>query len=205
MTIIDKFLAEARKAVNNAVIKQAKIKKQLQSQHDTELQKKPDNKTEQKAELKQKQQADPEPVKEIVYGTRGRIEIPELNISVPLNGTESGGAQEVIDREDSAVYLIWPNNITIADHCHQANFSNLNKAIPGRTKAYIVTPDSKKGYFCYKTQVGHIKIGATSNTLYDQNWEAVYEKNGGGLTMYTCIERSAPDVMDVRLTYWKPI
>ena len=61
-----------------------------------------------------------------VYGTYGRLEIPDLNISIPLNGIELGPAQKVIDLEDSAIYLKWPNQVVIADHCHQANFSNLN-------------------------------------------------------------------------------
>ena len=209
MAIINRILCEIRKIGKSGKYEPVSVKKpvvsaQTPKQIITE-QSKPEPKPTQ-AEIPQQDTApEQEPVKEKVYGTRGRLEIPELNISVPLNGTESGGAQKVIDREDSAVYLIWPNNITIADHCHQANFSNLNKSVPGRTKAYIVTPDSKKGYVCYKTQVGHIKIGGTSNVLYDHNWEAVYKKNQGGLTMYTCIEKSAPDVMDVRLTYWKPI
>lgn len=36
-----------------------------------------------------------EPEKEIIYGTYGRLEIPDLNIGVPLNGVESGSAQQV--------------------------------------------------------------------------------------------------------------
>ena len=140
-----------------------------------------------------------------IYGTRGRIEIPELNIGVPLYGTESGGAQEVIDRQDSAVYLRWPGQIAIADHSSQANFSNLNLAKPGHTKAYIVTRDSRTPYICYQTQVGHIRIESGRNTLYDNNWEPVFAKNHDGLTMYTCIKKSAPNVMDVRLVYWKQI
>lgn len=148
----------------------------------------------------------PEPEKEIVYGTYGRLEIPDLSISIPLNGVESGSAQQVIDMEDSAVYLNWPNQTVIADHCHQANFSNLNRAIQGHTKAFIASdPDSKKWLVCCKTQVGHIRIGEKSNSLFDHDWNPVYHSNSGGLTMYTCIEKSAPDVMDVRLTYWKTL
>lgn len=141
-----------------------------------------------------------------VYGTYGRLEIPDLNISIPLNGIELGPAQKVIDLEDSAIYLKWPNQVVIADHCHQANFSNLNKAIPGHTKAYIATdPENKKWLVCCKTQVGHIKIGEKSNALFDHDWIPVYQNNSSGFTMYTCIQKSAPDVMDVRLTYWMEI
>ena len=146
-----------------------------------------------------------EPEEEIVYGTYGRLEIPDLNISVPLYGVESGSAQQVVDLEDSAAYLKWPEQITIVDHCQQGNFANLNKAIPGQTKAFIVEPDLKKTYVCYQTQIGHIKIGTTSNVLFDKDWIPVYKSNAGGLTMYTCIEKSSQNVMDVRVTYWKPI
>ncbi len=138
------------------------------------------------------------------YGTHGRLIIPDLNISVPLNGIELGSAQHVIDLEDSAVYLKWPNQIVIADHCTQANFSNLKKAVPGRTKALIVTPDSKEEFACCRKQIGHIRIGQSSNALYDRDWIPVYKTNSGRLTMYTCISRSAPDVVDVWLTYWRP-
>ena len=149
--------------------------------------------------------SEPEQKSESHYGTHGRLEIPDLAISVPLNGIECGPAQKVIDLEDSAIYLNWPNQTVIADHCHQGNFSNLNQAIPGQTKAFILEPDSKKSFVCYQTQIGHIKIGEKSNILFDHDWIPVYKSNVGGLTMYTCIEKSSANVMDVRVTYWKEI
>ena len=57
------------------------------------------------------------------YGTYGRLEIPELQISVPVYKTENGNAQAICDKKDSAVYLNWGNQFAIVDHCDQANFS----------------------------------------------------------------------------------
>ena len=64
---------------------------------------------------------------------------------------------------------------------------------------------SKKQYRCVKSQIGHLRISNTGNRLFDENWVPAYDQNPNGLTMYTCMNKSAADVMDVRLTYWQPI
>lgn len=139
------------------------------------------------------------------YGTHGRIEIPELGISVPLYDSVNGNSQELCDNADSAVCMKWSSQIAIADHCNQGNFSNLNKARVGRTIATIDQQDKKEHYRCVRSQIGHIRISESGNRIFDSNWAPAYKQNAGGLCIYTCIEKSAPDVMDVRLTYWQPL
>ncbi len=139
------------------------------------------------------------------YGTYGRLEIPELQISVPVYKTENGNAQAICDKKDSAVYLNWGNQFAIVDHCDQANFSNLNRVRVGLTMATVDLQTSKKQYRCVKSQIGHLRISNTGNRLFDKNWVPAYDQNPNGLTMYTCMHKSAADVMDVRLTYWQPI
>lgn len=140
-----------------------------------------------------------------VYGSSGRLEIPELGISVPLYNTSSGSAQAIVDSLDSAVYLRWGNGqIAIADHANQANFSNLEYAQVDKTRAFIDSGTSRVPYVCYRSQVGHIKTDVGGNSIFDEAWNPVFWQNAGGLTIYTCIHRSAPNIMDIRLTYWRP-
>ena len=139
------------------------------------------------------------------YGNVGRLEIADLDIRVPVNNTRIGSAQAVIDARDSAVYLNWGNQKAIADHACQANFSNLNQAVVGKTKAVLDRGTSKEQFLCVDSQIGHIKTESGVNTLYDSKWRFAHLQNPGGLAIYTCIQRSAPDIMDVRLTYWQPI
>ena len=144
--------------------------------------------------------------KKKVYGNIGRLEIPELNISVPVYDTKTGSAKSIIDAKNSAVYLRWFTQHAIADHSDHANFSNLNRVRVGHTVLYIDNGMTQKKYVCVKSQVGHIKIdGPMGNEIYDANWELAYSQNQGGLCLYTCMTRSAPNIMDVRLTYWQPV
>lgn len=148
----------------------------------------------------------PSVVKPKVYGTHGRLEIPELFISVPLyDATGGADRQRVVDDPDSAVFMHWQKQDAIADHASQGGFSNLNMAKVKRTIATIDQQTHKQSYVCVNSQIGHIMISAIGNRIYDENWEPAYTQNNGGLCIYTCIRKSANDVMDVRLTYWQPI
>lgn len=139
-----------------------------------------------------------------VYGSQGRLEIDELDIGVPLYDTANGDAQALIDNEESAAYLRWYGQVAIADHANQANFSNLSWAVPGKTVAVIDRKAAQDRFVCYRTQIGHIRIGARgSNQVFDEDWKPVHGQNNNGLTIYTCIGKPAKDVMDVRLTYWR--
>ena len=137
------------------------------------------------------------------YGTHGRIEIPSLFISLPLYDTH-GNAQEIVDMKKAAAYIQWVKQAAIVDHSGQDGFERIAKAIPGQTLAYIEYKDGKikERYICTKKQVGHIKTINGKNKIFDSNGKTPVS---GGIVMYTCIGRSAPDVMDVWLTYWKKI
>ena len=139
------------------------------------------------------------------YGNAGRLEIPELSIGVALYDTRVGTAQQIVDNPESAVLLRWEAQKAIADHSSQSNFANLNRARPYGTVMYL---DSKGGarerYLCVSSQVGHIKTDEHgTNSIYDGKWESPRVKNKGGICIYTCIQRSAPNIMDIRLTYWR--
>lgn len=136
-----------------------------------------------------------------IYGTHGRIEIPSLRISIPLYNT-NGNAQEIVDKKNSAAYIQWKNQAAIVDHSGQDGFERLAKAIPNSTIAYIDQNGKREKYLCVKKQIGHIKLG-NKNQLVDANWKSADSNNG--LVMYTCIKKSASDIMDVWLIYWKKI
>ena len=136
-------------------------------------------------------------------GTHGRLEIPELSISVPLYDANGCDSQKIVDAQDSAVLMRWGNQFAIADHNDQANFKNLSDAEPGKTTAMIRQGKNLQRYRCIKTQVGHITISENGNRIFDQDWKPVYQQAFGGLCIYTCLNKSAPNVMDIRLTYWQ--
>ena len=149
---------------------------------------------------------EPQPIQRpLVYGTHGRLDIRNLFISVPLYDAKTGAEkQQVVDDPNSAVFFKLGVQSVIADHASQANFQNLNLAKPGMT-ARIYDREKETVYRFKESQVGHIRISPLGNRLFDKNWQQVATQNEGGLCIYTCIGKSADDVMDVRLTYWQPV
>lgn len=137
-----------------------------------------------------------------------RLFIPSLFIFVKLTPVASSNlAQEAVDKYNSAAIWNWNNLTLIADHNNQANFKNINKAIPGKTKLYLLDKVNRK-FICDKTEVGHIsnlRVDNTGGKLCDANWNSIFRQNLDGLMIYTCIRKSAIDVMDVRLTHWKEV
>lgn len=142
-----------------------------------------------------------------IYGSHGRLEIAELGISIPLyDATDSSGTQRIVDRQDSAAYIHWIKQDAIADHANQSNMANLNMAKAGRTIAVIDLGGEQLAYRCVSSQVGHIRLSPDGkNRIFDANWNRANLQNEGGLCIYTCMHKSAEDIMDVRLTYWRPI
>ena len=138
------------------------------------------------------------------YGDAGLLEIPSLRISVPLYYPGVRSAQEITDDKNSAACFPWGGQTVIADHSHQGNFSMLNLAKAGQTVATVDSENGRQAYLCSRSQVGHLKTTEYGNELYDEEWAKVAGQNPGGLCIYTCIAKSARDVMDVRLTFWTP-
>lgn len=139
-----------------------------------------------------------------VYGDAGLLDIPSLKIRVPLYCPGEKSAQEITDDRYSAACFPWGGLTVIADHSHQGTFSMLNLAKAGKTVAVIDDGHAQKEYVCSSSQVGHLKSAEYGNELYDAEWAEVAGQNDGGLCIYTCIAKSARDVMDVRLTFWTP-
>lgn len=145
-----------------------------------------------------------DPVPEKTLGSYGRLEIPDLSISVPLYSVGNKSAQKIVDDPDSAAIFGLGKQMVIADHVHQSNFGNLIRVQPGRTKAYVLTVDGQQAiYICMLSQLGHIQLSETGNRLYD--WEGIpaKEKNPDGLAIYTCLGSASNGVQNVTLTYWK--
>ena len=138
------------------------------------------------------------------YGDAGLLDIPSLKIRVPLYYSGEKSAQEITDDSNSAACLLWGGLTVIADHSHQGTFSMLNLAKEGKTVAVIDDGRTQKEYLCSSSQVGHLTLSEYGNELYDAEWAEVFGQNDGGLCIYTCIAKSARDVMDVRLTFWVP-
>ena len=133
-----------------------------------------------------------------IYGDHGRIEIPDLKISLPLyKGNDN--PQEVVDKKNAAAFLEWPDQNVIVDHTGQDGFERLASAVPLQTTAYIDFGTKKEKYICTKKQIGHLLLG-DKNKIRDANY--VFPKSPG-LIIYTCKGLSQPNVMDIWLTYWK--
>ena len=132
------------------------------------------------------------------YGDYGRIEIPDLQISIPLYRGKDD-PQGVVDRKNAAAFLEWKDQNVIVDHTGQDGFEKLEKAVPSQTLAYIDFGFKKERYMCTRKQIGHLLLGDT-NKIRDANY--VFPKSPG-LIIYTCKGLSAPNVMDIWLTYWK--
>ena len=138
------------------------------------------------------------PTTKKIYGDYGRIEIPDLQISLPLyKGNDN--PQAVVDRKNAAAFLQWENQNVIVDHTGQDGFERLENAIPYKTIAYIDFGSRKERYICTKKQIGHILIG-TKNKIRDANY--IFPQSPS-LIIYTCKGLSQPNVMDIWLTYWK--
>lgn len=129
-----------------------------------------------------------------------RLTIPTLFISLPCEERKQGNGQNIMDRPNCAVCWKWGNLTVIADHSQQG-FNRINRAIVGRTRAYY----ARKGYICDVSEIGHIYITNEGNRLYRADGCPVNKAWAGGLCLYTCISKSAPNKVDVRLTHWRAL
>ena len=136
----------------------------------------------------------------------GLLYIPALAIVDRVYRRDSGTTgQDIVDKSYSAVIFNWGNLSVIADHQHQANFSNLNRVTPKRTKAYLVRGTKTSIYICDSSEIGHIRNESGHNRLYDSEWKPVHLKYSDGLCIYTCRDRESADIINIRLTHWKQL
>lgn len=132
----------------------------------------------------------------------GFFMVSTLGICVPLYLSE-GNAQEIIDKENSAVIIETPNFNLVCDHNSQCNFQNL-KNTKLSTKAQIIKFNSIENYICTGIELGKI-ITTDKNRLYDSNEELITKKKNIDLCVYTCQGRSEGNVTQVYLTFWRKV
>ena len=139
-------------------------------------------------------------------GSKGRLVIPDLGISVTLRNASKGNAaymQRLADWNDAAAWIDL-NELTgdrnkyqvmIADHAKQG-FKNLSKAKKGKTIAYIVKGNSVTAYRCVRNATGTNK----GSRLVDYANRSVMQENIGGFCTYTCVGSKGDKVI---LVEWK--
>lgn len=136
---------------------------------------------------------------ESVYGTAGRLHIPSVEISVPINFVRLAidDVQKVVDAPDSAAYF-WFKDVmpVIADHNDQS-FSTLHRVKKGDV-AFVANADGGVGKYvcncvCYGTNTG--------TDLLDNEGFSIADTVTASLIMYTCCD----NWQNVLLTYWKAI
>ena len=129
-----------------------------------------------------------------------KLLIPSLQICVPLYS--EGNRQKIVDAPNSAILIKWNKLQVIADHNYQANFKNLNQAIPKKTMAFLYKDNRTEIYICDSIENGYIKILPQGNRLYTQNWNLVHEVIKDGLCIYTCRGYSVNGITNICLTHW---
>ena len=139
-------------------------------------------------------------------GSKGRLVIPDLGISVTLRNASKGNAaymQRLAEWNDAAAWIDL-NELTgdrnkyqviIADHAKQG-FKNLSRAKKGRTMAYIVTGRSVTAYRCVRSTTGTNK----GSRLVDYANRSVMQENVGGFCTYTCVGSRGNKIV---LAEWK--
>lgn len=139
------------------------------------------------------------PQTETVYGTAGRLNIPSVGISVPINFVRLAidDAQQVVDAPDSAAYF-WFKDVmpVIADHNNQS-FSTLHRVKKGDV-AFVASADGGVGKYvcncvCYGTNTG--------TDILDNEGFSIANTVTASLIMYTCCD----NWQNVLLTYWKAV
>ena len=139
-------------------------------------------------------------------GSKGRLLIPDLGISVTLRNASKGNAaymQRLAEWNDAAAWIDL-NELTgdrnkyqviIADHAKQG-FKTLSRAKKGRTMAYIVTGRSVTAYRCVRSTTGTNK----GSRLVDYANRSVMQENVGGFCTYTCVGSRGNKIV---LAEWK--
>lgn len=134
-----------------------------------------------------------------VYGSAGRLNIPSVGISVPLNFARLGidDVQRIVDASDSAAYF-WFRDVmpVVADHNNQG-FSTLHRVQKGDV-AFVANADGGVGKYvcncvCYGTNTG--------TDILDSDGYSIAGTVTADLIMYTCCN----GWQNILLTYWKAI
>ena len=141
---------------------------------------------------------------ETAYGTHGRLSIPTLNVDVAVYNSHGSDSQDIVDAQDSAVFISWKGQNAIVDHRSQS-FYYLPDAAPGITTACIVTPVFTDYYVCTYVGTGKITYKPDNLCCIADEWgDSVTLANKGGLCMYTCLSEMKDGEVQICITYWQP-
>ena len=117
------------------------------------------------------------------YGSGGSLYIPSLSLKVPVYLTPGGPeGQDITDRGNSAACLTSFRMPVIADHKNQG-FEAIKQCLPGRTIAFVLTPDSVTEYVCTSLCVG----SNVEDDILDAAGKTI-DDSGADLCLYTCNE-----------------
>lgn len=128
-------------------------------------------------------------------GMYGRLNIPDVGVSVALFKVsiyDGKANQAVVNRADSAAYMLWRGVWSIGDHSTQG-FYKIKSCIPYTTYAYITTQNGTDRYLCVARGNG-VNI---RKDLLDANGSTLYDTSRGVLLMYTCNEDNT-----ITYTHW---
>ena len=122
----------------------------------------------------------PQPV--VTYGNRGRMEIPDLGISVKLIEADPANYVPVCNDADAAEFMPYGNKVEIRDHDTQDNFGNIKNAVPGVTIMTIRQADgSTVSYRCAASEHGVFNGDWYTNAAGTMSFMLPYD-----LMMYCC-------------------
>lgn len=116
----------------------------------------------------------------------GRFYIPDTGVDVGLQYINLDNcylAQDVVDADDSAVYMDYGSSYVIADHRHQG-FSAIKECAIG-TKAFIRHDDRLEVYECVNIDPNSRNDG---EDVYDSDENIIYNYDPSLLSCYTCNE-----------------
>ena len=122
---------------------------------------------------------------DILEGSIGVWQIPELDISIPVYIRGKKSEQQIINDEDSSAYVRWMTAYQIADHYD-------SKAGRGKWRidkvrplmiAYFVKPNETLRYECYRTCVEDVKAYG----LYTINGIAVTPYSSRDIMCNCCV------------------
>ena len=134
-------------------------------------------------------------------GMTGRLYIPDVNYDVALfevSASDGAANQRVTDKSDSAAFMKWGQQWLVADHYYQG-FDKMKNAKPG-TIAYINNGERIQAYICTEKAAGE----NVSYTLLDNKGNDLYDRNAGGICMYTC-NVVIYNGQDITYSLWQPI
>ena len=149
------------------------------------------------------------------YGTDGRLDIPDLDIHVPLNHPADGQTrQDVVDDPSSALIMDLGTQTVIVDHVTSGRMRYLCESKLGMVALIVQEDGSYREFTCMQVASGYLARRSQNEFrdafLYDGS--RVRDLNAGGLCIMTCRMDQDPDELEkygadclVTFTFWQPV